>query len=179
MNEAKPKFNYGDYVYHAHAQSVEGTQPCPDCGGRMFVEIIYQGISYTLDCPGCERGYLGSTGTVAKYEYVESVREGEIYSVSKDSEGFEYRMKTADGICYILKESDIFLTREEAEARAYEIRKEREDSEVQRTLRKHNPDRTWAWNVSYHKRQIAEAQKNIEYHTLKLNAAKKYAKEDK
>ncbi len=171
----KPKFNYGDYIFHAAVASIEKTQPCPDCEGKRYVEIIYNGTLYTLDCPGCERGWSGSTGCVPYYAYEMTIHEGNIEGVEKDQhEGgtFEYHLRESPTTYRILKEADVFARKEEAQIRAEELKKEREYAEASRILQKHKPDRTWTWNIHYYKKQIAESQKNIEYYTQKLYAAK-------
>ena len=45
--------------------------------------------------------------------------------------------------------------------------------------RKEKDTKTWAWNVHYHRKEIREAQKRIEYHTSKLNVAKLHVKAEK
>ena len=177
----KPKFNFGDYIYHASVESSTEWVPCPDCNGDKYITIVYQGETYTIDCPGCERGYLGSTGVREKYTYAVATKEGTIEGVERrhsEPYEFEYRLRAGSSSYWILKESDVFLTKEEAEARAEVLRQERETAEANRVLQKHKPDRSWAWNVKYHKENIARLQKDLEYHTLKLNAAKKHVKED-
>ena len=176
----KPKFNFGDYVYHASTEGATVYVPCPDCNGDGYVTIIYQGETYTLDCEGCKKGYTGSTGQRDRYTYAIAVREGTIEGVERghsEPYEFEYRMYEGPNSSWILKESDVFVTKEEAEARAEVLRQEREQAETDRVLQKHKPDRSWAWNVKYHKDNISRLQSDLEYHTLKLNAAMKHLKE--
>lgn len=174
----KPKFGFGDYVYHAAVEGITDWAPCPDCNGDGYVTIIYQGETYTLDCEGCKRGYMGSTGHREHYGYAPVIHEGTINGVEKDSDNeFEYRINADNGGRWCLKEKDTFATKEEAESRALVLKAESDGRESNRILQKTKPDKSWAWNVSYYKRQIADAQKRIEYATLQLNAAKKHAKE--
>jgi hypothetical protein len=44
-------------------------------------------------------------------------------------------------------------------------------AERARVLNKEKDTRTWAWNASYHRREIADAKKRIEYHAAKLAVA--------
>jgi len=176
----KPRFNFGDYVFHAAVEGSTEWVTCPDCNGDGFVTIIYQGETYTLDCEGCKRGYEGSSGRRERYAYAPIVREGIIEGVEKSSSepyDFEYRLRAGSSSFWILKELDTFSTKEEAEARAQILKTEFDAREAARVLQKHKPDKSWAWNVGYHRRQIADAQKTIEYATLQLNAARKHLKE--
>lgn len=176
MNQ--PKFNFGDYVYQASVQSGTVLVPCPDCNGDRYVTITYRGETYTIDCPGCERGYFGSTGLRERHSYDPIIREGVIAGLEHNGEEFEYRISTGrQGSFWILKESDTFSTKEEAEARAVVLKAEWDAKEAERVLEKHRPDRSWAWNIQYYKGNIERARKDLEYYTLKLNAAKKHAKE--
>lgn len=176
----KPKFNYGDYVFHASIQGSSDWVPCPDCNGKGYVKIVYEDETFTLDCEGCARGYMGSTGLHERYTYAPTIREGIIEGVEKDSSApyeFEYRLRAGGESFWILKESDVFLTREEAEARAQVLKQEKDEEESKRVFEKIKPNKSWAWHVKYYKDQIRTAQKQIEYATLQLNAAQKKAKE--
>jgi hypothetical protein len=177
----KPKFNFGDYVFHAAVEGATEWIPCPDCNGDGYVTIVYQGETYTMDCEGCKRGYEGSSGRRERYTYEPIVREGTVEGVERYSSEpyeFEYRLRAGSCSFWVLKEQDTFATREEAEARAVVLKKEFDNREASRVIQKLKPDKSWAWHVHYYKSQIAEAQKSIDYATLQLNAAKKHVKED-
>ena len=177
---SKPKFNFGDYVYHASVENNTEWVPCPDCNGDGYVTLVYQGETLTIDCEGCKRGYMGSTGQRERYVYAPAIHEGSVNGVEKDSSepfGFEYRIDASNGGRWCLKEQDTFATKEEAEARAAVLKAEFDERETNRILTKTKPDKSWAWHVSYYKRKIADAQKQIEYATMQLNAAGKHVKE--
>ena len=176
----KPRFNFGDYVYHAASRSLQESVVCPDCNGDRYVTIIYQGETYTVDCEGCKHGYLGSTGVRDTHVWKSEVHEGFVEAIEKEWNepyGFEYRISADNGGRWVLKEEDTFATKEEAEVRAEELTKKQQANTDQQVVTKIRPDKTWAWNVTYYKRQIKDAQKTIEYATLQLNAAKKHVKE--
>ena len=178
----KPKFNFGDYVYHAYLESSSVWVPCVSCNGLAYNTIILDGETFTIDCEDCKRGWEGSNGNRSGYTFEPGVREGEICGVEKGSfepYEFEYRIACGTGSCWILKESDVFSTSEEAQDRAKYLKEVRDAEESKRLTTKTKPDKSWVWHVRYHQRQIAEAQKTIEYATLQLNAAKKHVKEDK
>jgi len=50
-------------------------------------------------------------------------------------------------------------------------------AEREKIATKEKDTRTWAWNASYHRRQIKDAKRQLEYHTAKLNVASLKAKE--
>ena len=41
---------------------------------------------------------------------------------------------------------------------------------------KEKPARSWAWHVTYHRREIKRAERDLEYHTRALGIAKEKAK---
>ena len=159
----KPKFNFGDYIYAAAAEQTEKWAPCPLCLGKMYVNIIFQGESFDLDCPECERGHLGSTGSKQTWVFGPTVREGKITRVEKGSwEPFEieYMISAGPNSGYIIKESDAFATKEEALGRSFVLAEERAVGEAKKIDAKERPNKKWAWNVNYHKQQIKHAQRD-------------------
>jgi len=175
----KPKFNFGDTVFHARCENTEQWVECVDCSGTGYVTIIYQGETFTLDCEGCNRGFMGSTGRRLSYSYSPTVLVGIISGVQRECWepfGFEYRISIAPGTSWVLKECDTFCIREDAEARAAVLCQELMERENAKINTKHKPDtdKSWAWNVNYHMNNIKRMQKDIEYHTLQLNAARKH-----
>ena len=177
----KPKFNFGDYVYHAYLDASTKWVPCASCSGRGYNTIILDGETFTIDCEDCKRGWEGSNGNRSGYEFEPGVREGPITSVSKDHfepYGFEYQVSAGGSSSWVMKEDDVFATKEEALARAGVLKNEREAEEAKRLLQKTKPDKSWVWHVRYHQGEIRRAQETIARATLQLNAAKKHVKED-
>jgi hypothetical protein len=142
------------------------------------MEVILAGISkFTIACTCCERGYEGSPGCIQTYEYTAETSPEVINGI---------RSQLRDGVLFneytfpaygSAKEEELFSDREEAKVKADEIKLEHEAEEIKRLRYKEKQAKTWAWNVSYHRRAIKEAQRQIEYHTSKLNAAPKNIKE--
>jgi len=179
MVSDKPKFNFGDYVFHARLESTTEQAVCPDCDGDRYLTMIYKGETFTFDCEGCRRGWMGSTGTRDRYIYAPSILEGNVEGVERDiyePHGFEYRMRSGSNSFWILKEEDTFATREEAEARVIVLKAERDEAEAKRILAKTKPTRSWIWHIRYYQGEIRRAQETIERATLQLNAARKHAK---
>lgn len=178
----KPKFQYGDCIYAAASEQTEKWIPCPLCEGKRFVNIVFNGVSHDIECPECERGYLGSTGTKQTWEYAVAVREGPVSKVEKgiwEPYEFEYGISAGYGSSWVIKESNAFSTKEEALSRSSELAAEHEAEQLKNLGAKESPNKSWAWNINYYKDRIKQAHKDIEYYTLKLDAGKKYAKEEK
>src|ERR1035441_8145334 len=95
---SQPKFNYGDYIYHAYLDSTPVWAPCISCGGRGYNTIILDGETFTIDCEDCKRGYEGSNGSRSSYTFEPATREGSICGVGKSScEPFDFEYNISDG----------------------------------------------------------------------------------
>ena len=177
----KPKFNFGDYVYHAYLESTSKFVPCADCGGKGYVTIILDGETFTIDCEGCKRGYEGSNGSRNGTTYSPATREGPICGIERnhfEPYDFEYRLSAGSNSCWVLTETDVFTTKEAALARAEVLKIERDTEEEKRLLQKTKPNKSWVWHVRYYQGIIKRSQEEIERATLQLNAARKHVKED-
>ena len=96
----KPKFNFGDYVYHAYLENTPKWVPCVSCGGKGYVTIILDGETFTIDCEDCKRGYGGSNGSRGSYSYEPATREGPICGIEKqvwEPYEFEYYVSAGSG----------------------------------------------------------------------------------
>jgi hypothetical protein len=166
----------GEHVWVAVARGQRKKITCPDCFGTGQLDVtLRDGTHHSIDCRGCEQGYLGPQGTVETWEYEPSVELHTITKIEQDiGQPPEYR---AGHFCY--KADQVFLTRDGAEARAAVLAKEQADEEDARIKRKEKDTKTWAWNVHYHRKGIRDAEKSIAYHTSKLNVAKLHVKTEK
>lgn len=168
------KFSIGETVWYANRGSSPKYLPCPDCLGNKYIKaIIADGTEYTIDCQNCERGYHGSLGFIETYELSGYASQDTIIGVKIDSnKGTVYTSHSF----YEVGEDEVFATKEEAEKKAEEHCKEATEAEHKRILTKEKDTKTWAWNVTYHRKCVKQAQKELEYHTAKLNIAKSKAK---
>lgn len=165
----------GDLVWVAIAKGKRKTIICPDCFGTGQLDVILKdGTTHSIDCRGCEEGYRGPQGTIVTWEYEPSVEAHTVTKIEQDiGSPPEYRAG-----CSYYKAEDVFLTREDAAAHAVVLAEQQAKDEADKINRKEKDAKTWAWNVHYHRRCIRDAQKNIEYHTSKLNVAKLHVKTD-
>lgn len=171
-----PKFQIGDPVWRASSGTVEKWVTCPDCGGtRTLKATLFDGTEYNIECVGCAAGYNPPCGQVRLYEFGTATHWHTVTGVTIGEGGCEYRLSGS----YWAKEEDLLATREEAELRAEVLAKERADEQHERFTKKEKDTRSWAWHVHYHRREAAESQRRLEYHTAKLGIAKAKAKETK
>jgi hypothetical protein len=163
----------GDKVWTARLKHMEFNVTCPDClGTKAMTALLENGEKHSLQCGTCyPGGYEGSRGYITKTQYQPAAREQEIIGIQVDREKTEYRFH--DWSCYV-----VYDTEAEAVAACEKIRKEEEDEDHERFVRKkQDAKRTWWWECGYHRRQIADAKKQIAYAEAKLNVAKQFAKQ--
>ena len=172
------KFNIGDTVWLASCNSEEHYLTCPDCGGTKTVTVtLWNGEVFVIDCVGCSRGYDRPSGSVSVYNRTPSAMQVVVEGVSLSRGKPEYSVK---GIyTYHVPEENLFSTEALALVRADELAAKGNAEEKKRVLGKEKPTRTWAWNVHYHRAAIKRANRDITYHTEKLNAALPHSKEEK
>lgn len=165
------KFNIGDTVWIA-TQSAHNQVwvTCPDCLGQKFLTVITgDGSQHTIDCQCCEQGYKGCFGQIMEYQFVAATREAVIDNIEVRDGNTRYNHAN---------EEDVFATKDEAQKRAGEFRTQFEADERNRmTHCKEHPKKSWAWHITYHRRELASHQRQVNYHTSKLNVAKSKAKE--
>lgn len=167
-------YEIGQTVFYAHAGPQETWITCPECCGQRYLKVtLGNGETVTIECTCCERGYEGSPGRIQSYEYRADVQEVKICGLESRLKGDKLITRYQFNGCYLADEGDLFPTREQADSRAIQLVHEHEEEEKNRIKRKEKDTRKWSWNVSYHRRCIARAQHDIEYHTAKLNAAPK------
>jgi len=165
------KFNIGDKVWVAFSGQFSTWITCPHCFGKKFLTVILGDDSrVTIDCAGCQLGYDPPMGSIQEYQFQAKVQEFTIERVEIANGAPKYNY---------YDEENVFATKEEAEARAEGFREAHERDEKNRLERlKENQKRNWAWNATYHRRELKEALRKVEYHTAKLNVAKAHVKEE-
>ena len=162
-------FNIGDKVWIAYGRTESALITCPDClGNKCLTVIMGDGSSHIIDCVCCHAGYDGSRGKIESLQFRAAAREESLYSITQNNGTLEYNHQKSD---------DVFATEAEALARAEQFRAQHEQYEANRMRWKHDNNRTWAWNASYHRRELKRAKHNVEYHTAMLDVAKKHTAE--
>ncbi len=173
-NIDKPRFNIGDTVYSASCYWGTTYITCPDCGGEGRLRVIFHdGEEVSIACQNCSRGYEPPTGKMQIYGYIAEANERVITGMEINaSRPTEYRAGQ-----YILKEDNLFSSKADAMDKAKEHQIELEKEQQEKINNKEKDTRTWAWNASYHKREIKRQEKSIEYHKACLAVANLKKKE--
>lgn len=170
---AAMKFSIGDPVWYASRDSKQVYLPCPDCLGQRYIRaIIADGTEYKVDCAACSHGWQGSDGLLHTWELSGYALSSVVKGLRIDGDTVLY---TGEGF-YEAGEDEVFATEAEAQVRADAIAKERTEAEHARLLTKEKDTRSWAWHVTYHRRCIKQAEKDLAYHTAKLELSKSKAK---
>jgi hypothetical protein len=73
----------------------------------------------------------------------------------------------------------VYVTEAEARVRADQMALEADEEERAKISKKEKDQRSWAWNASYHRKQIKEHERQLGYHRAKLAHAAIKAKEPK
>lgn len=163
------EFEIGDYVWLAKTEWKEDKLPCPHCFGKKFLTVILGNDErVTIDCECCRQGYLGSQGTLAVGQYRADVSFERI--TRKEQRAGEDVNYSVGG--YSIKQNDIFILKEDAQARASEMASDNRADEMRRFYAKENSARTWAWNATYHRNNVKRLKQELAYHESKLDVAK-------
>lgn len=167
--------NIGDLVWIGYTKMKEKRVTCPDClgSGRLTV-ILGDGSHVGIDCRACEYGWRGSTGVLDGWEHVAAREKGAIIKVERNHDD---EIEYAVGSSSSYHTGPIFETEEGAMQYAESLIAERNAREDKQMRCKEKDHQTWAWNANYHRREIRDMKKRIEYHEKKLAIASVKAKE--
>lgn len=170
------RFEIGQQVYRATWEAREAHVFCPDCGGTGRLRVTFHDeTQVSIECRNCAAGYDPPTGYVRVYDRQPRALLSTITGV--EIQGTETRWRTSES--YIVDDDKLFLDEESALAKAKEIAAEHDRADREKVFQKEKDTRTWAWNATYHRRCIKDAQRQIEYHSAKLAVAVVKAKETK
>jgi hypothetical protein len=154
-------------------------EACPDCGGTGRLRVTFHDeTQVSIACQNCAVGYDPPTGRVTIHRSEGFARTAVVSGFENAHGKFRWHVDSAGGCYRIIDDEDAFESEAPALAKARMRAAEYQHTERKRIAHKEKDTRSWAWNASYHRRCIKEAQKQIEYHTAKLNVAAIKAKED-
>ena len=169
----KPRFNIGDTAWVAYAGQTEVWIQCPHCFSEKYLTVILGDKSQiTIDCECCKAGYEGCKGMIKTYEFKTGAQSIVINKIEWSDHNCEFQYNYKN-------DKDVFATEAEALVRAMKLKMEQQQAEKDRLeWMKENPKKSWAWNATYHRKQLKDAQRNVEYHTKKLAVALEHKKEE-
>lgn len=162
------KYEIGQGLYWATWDTSPKHVVCPDCGGTGRLRVTFHDeTQVSIDCRNCAAGYDPPSGKVKIYERIPRARFVIVTGVEITEK--ETRWHTSES--YIVPESELFGDEVFCMAYAQIKAREADKAELDKVLTKEKDTRTWAWNASYHRRCIKDAEKQIAYHMAKLNVA--------
>jgi hypothetical protein len=173
--------NIGDTVWLAKWDSEDATVPCPDCGGTGRLRVIFHDETVvSIWCQNCAVGYDPPTGVIRVHTRYPKAIQATIIGVERGPKGIEYKCEMIGGSGYYRHvEADLFADKEAAELHAAHLVSEADAAERERVLTKEKDTRSWAWNASYHRKQIKDAERQIVYHSSRLSHASLKAKAER
>lgn len=173
------RYKVGDKIWVGEFSSMAPVyETCPDCGGTGRLRVTFHDeAQVSIECQNCAAGYDPPTGRVIVYKQVASARHAAISGLEVDGDKVRWHVDSHSGSYRIIDDDKAFDTEAEAVAWAQCRSAEYEQEQRDRIFKKEKDTRKWAWNASYHRNCIKRAQKDLEYHTAKLNVAKVKAKE--
>jgi hypothetical protein len=170
------KYEIGQQVWYAGWEPTRARIICPDCAGEGRIRVLLPDDSIvSVDCVACTRGYERPSGYLECYDRKAEARLVTIKGVEITAGKTEWQTDSS----YRTSGDDLFDNEADAYAAALLKAAEADREERKSIGRKHKDTRSWAWNAHYHRKCIKEAQRQIEYHTAKLNVASLKAKADK
>lgn len=167
----KPKYEFGQEIWYVDTSHEPRYIPCVDCFGKRYLTVILgDDTKLTVPCETCkQRGWDDySSGILEVFDYAAVPIQATVNRIEFKRDGtIEYGVENR----YSLDESEIFLNREDAEIRAKQVEQEKTAESENKYKNKEKDTRSWSWHVTYHRRQIEDAKRTVEYATKKLNYA--------
>jgi len=176
MND--PKFKIGDKVWIGRFEPHTTKQiECPDCGGTRHLHVtLWNGEEFDIECKGCARGYDPPSGVIKVYTQRAWAEQDKITGMEISSRGTRYSFEHWDHH-YSWEEEFVFDNEEDAKKSAEERAAAYEIDDTARNLAKTKDHKSWAWHVSYHRKNIKEAQRQLDRSTEALHYAQSKAKD--
>lgn len=173
------RFEIGQECWVADFQALAPAYvTCPDCGGTGRLRVTFHDeTQVSIECRNCSSGYDPPSGQIIVYRQQAGAKLTTITGVEINGDMTRWHVNgTAHGY-QIVDDDKAFDNREAALAYAEGRAAEWEQEQRDKIATKEKDTRTWAWNASYHRKCIKQAQKNIEYHSAKLAVAAIKAKD--
>ena len=180
------KYKVGDTVWVPKAGSTQVEIPCPVCFGKKVATLILGNDDHViLDCEFCQKGFEHSRGFVNEYQFVAKAYPVTIDAVCvetrQDKEIVEYKVIHSEFSSSSYKESNLFATKEEAEAVAKGMAdKQIADESERENSRKRSVSKSFTWNAGYWMREAKSKRDEAERcdKRAQVQAAKAKKKEE-
>lgn len=147
--------------------------PCPVCQGSKLVILLLGEDRVEVECEACGLGFEGPRGYVEEWRYEPAATEFTIEALdSYHDDTYRVRSTTGD----VTEWTNLYPTREAA----LEVSRQQAAEAVERNMLSRQNTRSRAkqstWKASYHLGQIADLERQIEWHRGKMKVLKGGAK---
>lgn len=165
-NALETPFSIGQQMWMAVGDSEQVTKPCPVCNGEKAVTIILgTGEHVSVLCDACGLGFDGPRGFIQEWEHHPRAKSFVIASVKSFRDG-QYEVLSEDGSW-----AD-FASLYQAETEALDAAVVRAAAQHERNMVSYQHTRRKAqhltWTVQYHRGCIADLQKQIDWHSSRV-----------
>jgi ribosomal protein S27E len=173
------RFAVGDVIWVGDFQPMAADLvTCPDCGGTGRLRVIFHDeVQVSIACANCSAGYNPPTGSIIVHREKVSARQAIVTGLEVHDQKTRWHVDGTSNSYRIVDDEQAFDNEADALAFAQKLAAKHEQQQRDRIGQKEKETRSWAWNASYHRREIKEAQRKIEYHSSKLAVAAIKAKE--
>jgi len=161
--------NIGDKIWWASCGHKEITIDCPVCyRTKKVILTLGNGEKIETPCEYCVSGFEEPRGYTNEHQLISEVKEviitGKEINENEQGKSIEYHYQN-----YCLDKDNMFDKKEDAENRVKEMIKEYEDREVERSSYKKKKNQShYSWSVGYYRRQLKDAQRNIDFYSRKI-----------
>lgn len=168
MSTVEAPFEIGQTFWIASHIPRQGTIPCPIClGRRVVVVLIGEDERVDVDCEACGVGYEGPKGTITEWTWTPGAEPFVIKDIVSMS-GASWRVRSAGNV-----QADfdtLYQTEADAlAASAVRCDANHEGNMMRRRHRKQGVSKA-TWAIQYHRKCIADAERQIAWHRSKLTA---------
>jgi hypothetical protein len=165
-------FAIGESIWWPAFDTLDSYIDCPDCGGTCVYRItLWDGTEHNLPCQTCLSGFLGPMGRILSPVPVAKARTGIVSGMTITQAGSKYQV--GDGRSHwLIADQDAFTSQEEALAACPPLLAAYHADNQRRIAAKVKNHKSWAWHVSYHRREISRLREKIEQHAQQLGIAR-------
>ena len=164
------RYAIGATVWLATFDSETRRVTCSHCGGTGRLRVTFHDeTQVSIGCQNCQRGFEPPSGYVEHYERIPRAKLATITGAEINGERIEWRVhSTHDDI---VPDDRLFNDEAAALTKAQQMAAEENAEALARIANKEKDTRSWAWNASYHRKEIKRCRESIAYHESKLAVA--------
>ena len=175
------RFDIGDKVFRGQYAITEEWETCPDCFGKLKLTVkIGDDSIVEIPCARCSLGYDPPRGVVKTYRNKTVVKPHIVTGLTISGDKTEYQLDGSygeSGSSWVNSpEEATFATEVDAMEYAESERIEHEKTENRRLHAKTQDHHSWAWHVTYHRRELKRSEQEAERHRVQIGIAQSKAK---